>query len=297
MYKKKCRSIKILSCVLALIMFSLMLPIMASAAIYTVYAGNTSSGSPYQIGTWSTYNSYVIEFQPTETVAYLRFNATVGDKLAVVVSERAAPLPPNNCELTVLGPSGFAPVFIDQVRYYNGNQLLPYYVASVDASSTGSYLIQLVRTSSTDEFRAITVTFEQRMATASITVSIPGTASNPGNNPYSSNGSLSSIISVNLSNNTAIPPDAIVRTVRTTASQSPVQGNTWHQISPGGMTWFESTVSSSSTGTYTNPFPTGYLVRSNWQFRYRTLAMASSTMRNVSLIITYEYDRVNSVYI
>ncbi|RBQ25821.1 MULTISPECIES: hypothetical protein [Arcobacteraceae] len=54
-----------------------------------------------------------------------------------------------------------------------------------------------------------------------------------------------------MTSNPIIPSGAKLKDITTTGSQSPVQGNIWHNIqSSQTSTWYTSTISSSSNGSY-----------------------------------------------
>jgi len=295
--QKQHRFYTVICCVIAMVLLSTALPFVASATIIHVDAASTV-GNPYPTGTWGIYNSYLVEYQDDADIAYLKFNATAGDRLAVLVTEKSIVPSRNNCEVKVTGPSGSPPPwYTDQIVYYNGNSLFPYYILRIDASKTGSYEIEIKRTSNIGDYGNLTVSFEPRMASTTTTISVPGTASNPGNSGLSLNGVNSSVISVNLTSNSAIPNDAVVKSIETTGTQTPSQGNVRHHLKPNSSaSWFESTVSSNSSGKYNISIANGFAVKQNWEFRYNAMATAASTMKSVNLKITYEYDKTIGMY-
>ena len=136
-----------------------------------------------------------------------------------------------------------------------------------------------------------------RIKTSSVSVSISGTASNKGNSSISMSGVDSSVISVNLTNDTKIPNIAIVTSISSSGTQSPSQGNVHHMIMPASNSiWYTSTVSSASSGHYNIDVDDGIPVKQKWSFKYNALATAKSTMRNVKLTIGFQYDLHDTDY-
>jgi hypothetical protein len=132
------------------------------------------------------------------------------------------------------------------------------------------------------------------------TIAVPGIATNTGNNPFSASGKNSTEISVNLTNNTTIPNDAIISHIATVATQSPHQSNAKHHIKPASSsTWFESLILTSSSGRGSYLYLSvndNIAVKQIWSFRYNAALMSSSTMSNVKLEIKYRYDDTLLVY-
>ena len=128
--------------------------------------------------------------------------------------------------------------------------------------------------------------------------SFSGTASNPGNSSISLSGVDSSVLTLNLANNTTIPPEAIVTSVNTSGTQSPSQGNVHHMVLPAteSSTWYTSTEATASSGHYNIDVSDGFQAAQRWQFKYNALATAKSTMKNVKITLEWEYDIANTGY-
>lgn len=139
-----------------------------------------------------------------------------------------------------------------------------------------------------------TVRVFDRIKSGSGVYDFSGTATNTGNY-IGGPGKDSSIIYANLTNNSTIPSGAKVKSITTIGSQSPVQGNVWHNIqSSQTSTWYTSTISSSSNGSYGITLANNLDVARNWGFKYHTKAVGASTMSNVKATIQYEYDETDS---
>lgn len=120
-----------------------------------------------------------------------------------------------------------------------------------------------------------------------------GTASNPGNldiltNP---NGVDSSIIIMNLTNNSSIPNGAIVKSITTAGTVTPSKGGILHKISSSqNNIWYTSSVLGSNYPITVND---DLEVKKVWSFKYNQKALGASTMKNVKATINYEYDITN----
>ena len=142
------------------------------------------------------------------------------------------------------------------------------------------------------------LSMNERIKTGRGVFSFSGTASNPGNSSISLSGVDSSVLTLNLANNTTIPPEAIVTSVNTSGTQSPSQGNVHHMVLPAteSSTWYTSTVASASSGHYNIDVSDGFHASQRWQFKYNALATAKSTMKNVKITLEWEYDIANTGY-
>ncbi len=122
-------------------------------------------------------------------------------------------------------------------------------------SSSQTYYLHLLRHETSTGVFYFGLTMYERIRKGNGTFNFSGTARNSGNPATSSGfnyaGNDSSILSINRTNNTSIPPNAIIASITTSGTQSPNQGNVRHKIMPMSEgIWYESTVASSSGGDY-----------------------------------------------
>ena len=168
-------------------------------------------------------------------------------------------------------------------------------------SSTQTYYIHLHRPETSIGVFYFELTMYERIRKGNGTFNFSGTARNSGN-PATSSGvnyarTDSTILSRNLTNDTSIPPNAIVSSVRTKGTQSPSQGNVRHKIMPASVgTWYESTVASASSGYFGISADDLIPAKQQWMFCYNVLSPASSTMKNISIEIDWEYDLADTNY-
>lgn len=114
------------------------------------------------------------------------------------------------------------------------------------------------------------------------TFTFSGTAKNSG-------GSISNIISLNLSSNSKIPNGAVVDRISTASSISYRVGGVYHQLNPGGDGWIQSSSSDATSGDFDL---SGYNIAAKqpWQFRYSQTALRSTEMSRVEMRIYWDYD-------
>ena len=168
-------------------------------------------------------------------------------------------------------------------------------------SSTQTYYLHLHRPETSTGVFYFGLTMYERIRKGKGTFSFSGTARNSGNPATSSGvnyaGNDSTILSRNLTNEASIPPNAIVSSITTKGTQSPSQGNVRHKIMPALVgIWYESTVASASSGYYEISTDDLIPVKQQWMFCYNVLSPASSTMKNISMTINWEYDLADTNY-
>ena len=101
----------------------------------------------------------------------------------------------------------------------------------------------------------------------------------------------SSVITMDLTNNSSIPKNAIVKSITTTSTQTPNQGNVTHKLMASDSNiWYQSLFSSATSGSYRISLDDQLRVAQKWSFKYNAKATARSTMSNVKADIRYEYD-------
>ena len=265
----------------------------------TSITGNNTRTTAYNYGSWSSINSNyaTIILESGQIESWLEFTLSPGEHIYLRASydeEYAGEWfeIQNGVGIT----QGVPQMTPEDV--YNADSVTPdiYLDCDNDSTSTRNYYLVLHR-GSVDINRSIyfSLSAYNRIKTSSVDVPISGTASNPGNSSISLSGVDSSIISVNLTNDTKIPDNAIVTSI--SSSGSPSQGNVHHMIMPASNgIWYTSTVSSASSGHYNIDIDDGIPVKQRWSFKYNALATAKSTMRNVKLKIGFQYDLHDTDY-
>ena len=266
---------------LVMLVFSLSTPAYAAGTI----TGNNTFETAYAAGNWEYSNMSTI-LPANETEAYYTFTANAGDKVYARSSYQnvyaGMKIEIFDSNRRLIGLEGTAVV--------DPNSLIPFIFANADASSNSTFYVRVSRGSYTGDMY-FTVSILNRIKLGSGKFNFSGSAVNTGNVNLNLAGVDSSVITMDLTNNTTIPSKAIVKSVTTSGTQSPSQGNVHHKIM-GEQTgiWYTSTVSSATSGFYAISLQNQLNVAKKWDFKYNAMATARSTMSNVSATINYQYD-------
>lgn len=251
--------------------------------------GNNSIATAYNMGYWQYHSYDVTLLSSAQNEAYYQFTANAGDR----VYARSSYDGYTGMSIQILDASG-NPASSIRNTVYDASSFSPFIFAPVDATSNGQvFYIKITRGSFSGDMY-FTVRVFDRIKSGSGVYDFSGTATNTGNY-IGGPGKDSSVIYCNLTGSSSIPTGAKVKSITTTGSQSPVQGNVWHNIqSSQTSTWYTSTISSSSNGSYNITLANNLDVAQNWGFKYHTKAVGVSTMSNVKATIQYEYDETDS---
>lgn len=260
--------------------------------------GNNSIGSAYNCGSWTSINNIsAVILDSGEQESWFKFTVGAEEKIYIRVS--------SDDEYEGMKVSVIDDMGMEVSSKINPNDLMPitnltsglYVNIDNDSSTTSTYYLVIERGTVYMEDMYCTVSAYNRIKSGSGTFTFSGTASNAGNSSLSTQGVNSSIISINLNNSGFVPKNAVVTNVRTKGTQSPRQGNVHHMIKPSSAsTWYTSTVSSADSGSYNIVYNNKIYADQKWEFRYNAMATAKSTMKNVTLILDYEYDIANTGY-
>ena len=259
--------------------------------------GNTTMGSAYNFGTWSSINDTAILYSG-EQQSWFRFTVAAGEKIYVRVSSDTA-YTGMEVELRSASGSSIGNSVKNPDNLINTTGLTPCLYMNIDTttSSNSTYYLVVNRGGYYTGDMYFSLSAADRIRTGSRTVEMSGTASNMGNTPFSSSGRDSSVISINLSDSSQFPDKAIVTSITTSSTQSPSQGNVHHMIQPAKSSkWYTSTVSSATRGSYNISISDNIDVKQIWKFKYNAMATAKSTMRSVKLNIRYQYDLKDTGY-
>lgn len=260
--------------------------------------GNNTKATAYNCGSWSSINSLpTVILYADQQQSWFKFTVAAGEKIYVRVSSQATW---EGTSVQVQDASGNEiDKSINSRDLIYSTSVTPALYVNIDntSSSTKTFYVVVDRGNSYTKDMYYSLSADNRIRTGSGTFSFSGTASNSGNKSLSLSGVDSTIISLNLTNSTSLPKDAIVTSIRTSGTQSPSQGNVHHKIRPASTsTWYTSTVSSAKSGSYNINVGNGFKAKQTWYFRYNALATAKSTMKNVKITIEYQYDLANTDY-
>ncbi|HZK84499.1 MAG TPA: hypothetical protein VFC58_07480 [Desulfosporosinus sp.] len=267
---------------LMLMVFSLSIPAYAAGEI----TGNNSFETAYAAGNWKYSNMSTTILPANNTEAYYTFTANAGDKVYARSSYQSQYA---GMKIEILDTNR-VPIS-EGTLVVDPNSLIPFIFANANASSSPqTFYIRVSRGSYTGDMY-FTVSILDRIKLGSGKFNFSGSAVNAGNVNLNPAGVDSSVITMDLTNNNTIPKYAILKSVTTSGTQSPSQGNVHHKIM-GEQTgiWYTSTVSSATSGSYAISLQNQLNVAKKWDFKYNAMATARSTMSNVSATINYQYD-------
>lgn len=290
--KKFIATMLMLACVLAVFP-----TIEANAAIVTVKGGHTSRATAYIWGTYSTTNTITVMLPEDEADFWVSVSIPKDSRVYARCSYNA------DNEGMILQMRNSVDRIVDEKISPNDvldmNTVIPFMAVACDntTSSAQTFYIHVNRGTCTGEM-IFSLSMNERIKKGSGSFSFNGTASNPGNSSINPSGVDSSILSLNLTNNTTIPPGAIVTNVSTSGTQSPSQGNVHHMILPASQStiWYTSIYANSSSGDYTITVSDGFDARQIWQYKFNAMSTAKSTMTKVKLNLKWEYDIANTGY-
>lgn len=289
---------KVMIMVLAVLCILVSFPAMETeAAIVTVEGGCTTRATAYNWGSYSTTNSVMVVLPESEDDFWAKFTLPRDNRIYIRCSYN------NENEGMFIETRNASNRILDE-KYspedvLDTDTVIPFMAVNCDnlTSSTQTFYVHVGRGTCT-ETMYFTLSMYERIKKGRGTFSFNGTASNPGNSSINPAGVDSSILSLNLTRNTDIPPEAVVKKVSTSGSQSPRQGNVRHMILPASQsaTWYTSIYADSSSGDYNIDVSDGFAAGQLWQFRYNAMSTAKSTMSRVTLTLEWEYDIANTGY-
>ena len=181
----------------------------------------------------------------------------------------------------------------NSLRPNNPTSITPFIFANATSTANSqTFYIKVTRGTFVGDMY-FPVSINNRIYSANGTFNFTGTASNAGNPNILTNpsGVDSSVIYMDLTNNTTIPNGAIVKSITTTGTLNPSNlGGITHKIlSAENNIWYTATVAGIFWLTTSNNLK----VAKKWSFKYNFKAKSSSKMSNVKATITYEYDLTN----
>ncbi|MCY1118600.1 hypothetical protein OWO30_09625 [Bacillus safensis] len=260
---------------------SLFAPNSAEAAI----TGNNSPNTASSMGYWKNSRSDTTILPEGENEAYYQFTINKGERVYVRSSYDKQY---TGMKIEVYNSKSSKP----GSRVINPDSVTPFIFANTgDVTSTSeTYFVKVTRGTYTGNMY-FTVSIQDRIKSGNGTFNFTGTATNLGNSSLNLAGVDSSVITMDLTTNSSIPNNAIVKSISTTSTQSPNQGNVTHKLmADENKIWNESLFSSATSGSYRISLEDQLKVAQKWSFKYNVKATARSTMNNVKADIRYEYD-------
>ncbi|MGE6632045.1 hypothetical protein [Bacillus sp. NPDC077027] len=271
----------LLSTLLLVLVVSFVTPNSAEAAI----TGNNSLGTASSMGYWKYSRADTTILPEGENEAYYQFTINKGERVYVRSSY--------NNQYTGMKIEVFNSKFSGTgFRVINPSSITPFIFANTGdvTSASETYFVKVTRGTYTGDMY-FTVSIQDRIKSGNGKFNFTGTATNIGNTSLNFAGVDSSVITMDLTNHTAIPNNAVVKSITTTSTQTPNQGNVTHKLmADQNNVWNNALVSSATSGSYRISLQDQLQVAQKWSFKYNAKATAKSTMTNVYANINYEYD-------
>lgn len=253
---------------------------------------NNTFGTAYPIGYWQYMPSTICKLEAGKPEAYFSFTANTNDRVYASIT-LAQELLNTGASIQIFNSSQ-VPVSQIGTTIINPTSLIPFIFANADSTANSqTFYIKVTRGTFVGDM-IFPVSINNRISSGVGTFNFTGTASNSGNPSILTNpsGVDSSVIYMDLSTNTTIPKEAIVKSITTASTQTPSQGSVTHKIlSAQTNVWYTSTVSSATSGAYALTTANNLFVAKKWSFKYNAKASGASTMTNVKATINYEYDK------
>ncbi|GLF89526.1 hypothetical protein Saga11_07850 [Bacillus safensis] len=256
-------------------------PNSAEAAI----TGNNSPNTASSMGYWKNSRADTTILPEGENEAYYQFTINKDERVYVRSSYNKQYTGMNievyNSKYSRTGSEVINPDSVTPFIFANTGEV---------TSTSETYFVKVTRGTYTGNMY-FTVSIQDRIKSGNGTFNFTGTATNLGNSSLNFSGVDSSVITMDLTNNSTVPKRAVVKSITTTSTQTPNQGNVTHKLMASESNiWYTSLFSSATSGSYRISLDDQLKVAQKWNFKYNAKATARSTMSNVKADIRYEYD-------
>ncbi|RBQ30790.1 hypothetical protein CRU92_10630 [Arcobacter sp. FW59] len=250
--------------------------------------GNNSFSTAYSFGYWEYHPSGVTSLPADKNDAFYSFRINKGDRVYVSFSFGQEYLN-HGLNLQILNSNGTPKTLVKTTVNTSPTSNYRFIFENINGENNSETFYIKVNRGNYIGNMVFVVGIEKRIYSGHGVFDFVGSASNPGNNPLiTPNGTDSSIITLNLTNNNTIPNGAIVKSLTTTGSTYPNKNGLIHKISSSSNNiWYTSSVVGSNYPITVND---GLKAKSIWSFRYNQKASGSSTMSNAKVDMYYEYD-------
>ncbi|WP_111292019.1 hypothetical protein [Bacillus safensis] len=247
--------------------------------------GNNSPNTASLMGNWKYSRSDTTILPEGENEAYYQFTISKGERVYVRSSYNkkytGMKIEVYNSKNSRTGSEVINPDSVTPFIFANTGEV---------TSTTETYFGKVTRGTYTGNMY-FTVSIQDRIKSGNGTFNFTGTATNLGNSSLNFLGVDSSVITMDLTNNSTVPKRAVVKSITTSSTQRPNQGNVTHQLMPSEKNiWYQALYSSANNGSYHISLDDQLKVAQKWRFKYNAKATARSTMSNVKANIRYEYD-------
>lgn len=253
---------------------------------------NNTFGTAYPIGYWQYHGSTICKLEAGKPEAFFSFTANTNDRVyaSITLSQE---LVNTGAKVEIFNTTSLTSAISTGIKVVNPTSITPFIFANATSTANSqTFYIKVTRGTFVGDM-IFPVSISKRIYSANGTFNFAGTASNAGNPNILTNpsGVDSSVIYMDLTNNTTIPNGAIVKSITTTGTLNPSNlGGITHKIlSAENNVWYTAIVS----GTFGLTTSNNLKVAKKWSFKYNFKGKSSSKMSNVKATITYEYDLTN----
>ena len=253
---------------------------------------NNTFGTAYPIGYWQYHGSTICKLEAGKPEAFFSFTANANDRVyaSITLSQE---LVNTGAKVEIFNTTSLTSAISTGIKVVNPTSITPFIFANAASTANSqTFYIKVTRGTFVGNMY-FPVSINNRIYSANGTFNFTGTASNAGNPNILTNpsGVDSSVIYMDLTNNTTIPNGAIVKSITTTGTLNPSNlGGITHKIlSAENNVWYTAIVS----GTFGLTTSNNLKVAKKWSFKHNFKAKSSSKMSNVKATITYEYDLTN----
>lgn len=293
--------IKLGTIIFVMSIFVVQMTSMVMASTYTM-TDNNSFDNAYNAGGWNSSNTYTKTFPAYDSSVppaddqssenWIKFNAKAGDRVGIKITYASLGSYEDLSDFTVTLSDASNKTLKTSSAIYSNNTSVRFKYVYYEFEKAGTYYVSMIRNEGLDKLDVGGISFFDPIKSGSGTYTFSGTASNTGNPIGNVNGTYSSILTLDLKNQSAIPADARLKSVTTSSTMSPSQGNVRHNLYIDGYDWAEAKANSATSGSYYLTVSDKVPARGVYKFKYKALASAPSNMTNVKVNMTYEYNDI-----
>ena len=253
---------------------------------------NNTFGTAYPIGYWQYHGSTICKLEAGKPEAFFSFTANANDRVyaSITLSQE---LVNTGAKVEIFNTTSLTSAISTGIKVVNPTSITPFIFANAASTANSqTFYIKVTRGTFVGNMY-FPVSINNRIYSANGTFNFTGTASNAGNPNILTNpsGVDSSVIYMDLTNNTTIPNGAIVKSITTASTITPSMSGITHKIlSAQNNVWYTSTISSATYGAYALTTANNLAVARKWSFKYNVKPKGASKMSNVKATINYEYD-------
>ena len=243
---------------------------------------SSSIDTAYNMGYWK-YAGLSPSIPVGQPIVYYRFTANAGDKIYAYVNRYENS---GYQELYLLNANGEQigkSISTDPNRVITDHNNITKFVINIDATQNNQvFYLAVAREDPQNITSSMSILLRDRMRSGYSTFEFSGTA-------YNSGFSYSNILTLDLTNEDSIAPNAILTDAKVEYKISDGVGGLSLELNPGGYGWFEKR-GGAGTVYFDIEEEMGILAHVPYYFRYYQSAFMSTEMYDITLDLDWEYD-------